>query len=88
VCEGTRLSGLTSDFPLVSVQWSSYFETGMAKANARAASRAQTIKKWAILPVDFSCQGGELTPTLKLKRSVVLEKYADVVERLYAAKSE
>jgi len=41
------------------------------------------IKKFAILPADFSQEGGELTPTLKVKRKVVAEKYRDVLEDLY-----
>lgn len=46
-------------------------------------SRAQTIQKYAILPTDFSVPGGELTPTLKLKRSEVLVKYAHLIEPMY-----
>ncbi len=41
------------------------------------------IKKFAILPTDFSQEGGELTPTLKVKRKVVAEKYRDALEDLY-----
>jgi long-chain acyl-CoA synthetase len=41
------------------------------------------IKKFAILPTDFSQEGGELTPTLKVKRKVVAEKYRDTLEDLY-----
>jgi long-chain acyl-CoA synthetase len=41
------------------------------------------IKKFAILPVDFSQEGGELTPTLKVKRKVVAEKYREALEDLY-----
>src|SRR5207237_338344 len=41
------------------------------------------IKKFAILPTDFSQEGGELTPTLKVKRKVVAEKYRETLEDLY-----
>ena len=41
------------------------------------------VQKFRILPVDFSISGGELTPTMKLKRRVVLEKYTDLVEDMY-----
>ena len=46
--------------------------------------RVEQIKKFLILPEDLSQATGELTPTLKVKRNVVNEKFADVVERLYA----
>jgi long-chain acyl-CoA synthetase len=51
-------------------------------ANA-AVSRAEAIRKFAILPVDWTEQTGELTPTLKLKRSVVMSAFHDDVEALY-----
>ncbi|HEX2440204.1 MAG TPA: long-chain fatty acid--CoA ligase [Methylomirabilota bacterium] len=41
------------------------------------------IKKFTILPVDFTPEGGELTPTLKVKRKVVSEKYRKELEALY-----
>jgi long-chain acyl-CoA synthetase len=50
--------------------------------NARFA-RIEQIKRFAILDRDFSLQDGELTPTLKIKRPVVLEHFADAVARLY-----
>jgi long-chain acyl-CoA synthetase len=43
----------------------------------------QTIKKFILLPRDFSVDGGELTPTLKLKRKVIYSKYQERIERLY-----
>ena len=45
--------------------------------------RVEQIKKFEILPEDLSQATGELTPTLKVKRNVVAEKFADRVEELY-----
>jgi long-chain acyl-CoA synthetase len=49
-----------------------------------AVGRVEQIKKFVILPHDLSQATGELTPTLKVKRNVVNEKYAGVVEALYS----
>jgi long-chain acyl-CoA synthetase len=46
--------------------------------------RVEQIKKFRILDRDFSQEDGELTPTLKLRRRVVHEHFADEIERLYA----
>lgn len=43
----------------------------------------EQIKKFKLLPVEFSIEGGEVTPTLKLKRKVIMAKYADLVEEIY-----
>lgn len=43
----------------------------------------EQIKKVKLLPAEFSIDGGELTPTLKLKRKVILEKYKAEVEEIY-----
>jgi long-chain acyl-CoA synthetase len=48
-------------------------------------SRHEQIKRFAILPRDFSAEEGEVTPTLKLKRRVCQEHFADEIERLYAS---
>src|SRR6202008_1756568 len=45
----------------------------------------EQIKKFKILDHDLSQETGELTPTLKVKRNVVHEKFADVVDRVYDA---
>ena len=50
----------------------------------QAVSRAEQIRKFRILPVDFSEGGGELTPTLKVKRTVVADRYAAEIAALYA----
>jgi long-chain acyl-CoA synthetase len=54
------------------------------RANAKYA-QVEQVKKFAILDHDLSQPTGELTPTLKVKRSVVNEKYADVFDALYAS---
>jgi long-chain acyl-CoA synthetase len=50
----------------------------------KAVSHAEAIKKFAILPVDWTEEGGQMTPSLKLKRSVVMQEFADEVEQLYS----
>jgi long-subunit acyl-CoA synthetase (AMP-forming) len=50
----------------------------------KSLARVQTIKKIAVLPRDLSIEGGELTPTMKVKRKVVNKKYAEVIEAFYA----
>ncbi|MBI4261616.1 MAG: long-chain fatty acid--CoA ligase [Actinobacteria bacterium] len=47
-------------------------------------SQAEAVKRFAILPTEWTVDSEELTPTLKLKRRVVHEKYADEIDRLYA----
>jgi long-chain acyl-CoA synthetase len=51
-------------------------------ANARLA-RVQQVKKWRLLPAEWTAESEELTPTLKLKRRVVHSKYTDILEALY-----
>ncbi len=58
------------------------FKREVEKVNKQLA-RYETIKKFVIVPQDFSIEGGELTPTLKLKRRVIYKKYADKIECLY-----
>jgi long-chain acyl-CoA synthetase len=43
----------------------------------------EQVKKFALLPREWSIEGGELTPTLKLKRKVILNKYRDTIAGLY-----
>ena len=49
----------------------------------KAVSKAEAIKAFRILPTDFTIEGGELTPTLKVKRSVVANRHQDVIDSIY-----
>ena len=51
----------------------------------RELSQYERLKKFALLPREFSIESGELTPTLKVKRKVVEQKYSEVIESLYTA---
>ncbi len=51
----------------------------------RERSRFEQVKRFAILPRDFALELGELTPTLKLRRRVCVEHFADEIDALYAA---
>jgi long-chain acyl-CoA synthetase len=51
----------------------------------KAVSKAEAIRKFEILAEDWTEEGGQLTPTLKLKRAVVMKQYAGEVEKLYAS---
>jgi long-chain acyl-CoA synthetase len=51
----------------------------------RVVSRAESIRRFRILDVDFTEQGGQLTPTLKLRRDVVVAQFMHEIDTLYDA---
>jgi long-chain acyl-CoA synthetase len=58
-------------------------EAAVEDAN-KAVSKAESVRKFTILPAAWTEEGGQLTPSLKLKRNVVMRECADAVEALYA----
>ena len=58
-------------------------QKGIDDANMKAVSRAAQIKKWAVLPNEISIHGGEVGPTMKLKRQVFNSKYKKEIEAIY-----
>ena len=54
------------------------------QANA-TVSRAEQIKRFRIIPVELSEEAGEITPSTKVKRHVVMERYSDDINALYAS---
>ena len=71
----------------VSKSLSSEFEADIMNAidaaNENAQSRAHKVQKFVIVPQEFAVESGELTPTLKIKRHVVLAKYKKEIDNLY-----
>ena len=61
----------------------SFIMDALKRSNARSVSKASKVQKFMFAPTDFSLTGGELTPTLKIKRHVVVEKYAKEIEEMY-----
>jgi long-chain acyl-CoA synthetase len=57
-------------------------ERAVAGVNERV-SRVENIRRWRIVPTEWTAESEELTPTLKLKRRVILEKYAALIDEMY-----
>jgi long-subunit acyl-CoA synthetase (AMP-forming) len=62
-----------------------FFESEIEEKCNKKVGRWQTIKKFEILPEEFSVETGELTPTLKVKRNEVNKKFSDKVAAFYEA---
>ncbi|WP_281689215.1 AMP-dependent synthetase/ligase [Pseudonocardia thermophila] len=76
--EDTPLAELVDD-PLLRAE----VQKAVDDANSQV-SRAEQIREFRILPVDFTEEGGEMTPSMKVKRAVVAKKYAEAIESIYA----
>ena len=76
--EDTPLQKLRGDEDLIKE-----IDAAVADAN-KAVSHAEAIKKYRVLGTDFTEENGMLTPSLKLKRTVVLKEFGDEVEALYS----
>ena len=74
-----------SDVPsaLKDERFMAYLQSEIDRVNGSLA-RVQTVKRFAVLPEEFTVEGGELTPTMKLRRKVIAEKYREHIERLYS----
>ncbi|GGJ85101.1 long-chain acyl-CoA synthetase [Pilimelia anulata] len=75
--EGTPVAELREDAALRAA-----LQEAIDAVNA-TVSQAESIRTFRVLPRDFTEAGGELTPSLKVKRNLVLERYADEVDALY-----
>jgi len=75
---------LASPQEMVSSAWVHDLIEGEIKRLTANLAQFETIKRFALLDRDFTFDGGELTFTLKLKRRVIDQRYAEVIDRLYA----
>jgi long-chain acyl-CoA synthetase len=77
-----RLAGEKNGGAAVAPQVRAEIQRAVDQANSHFA-RVETVKKFHVLPRPFSVDAGELTPTLKVKRRVVYERYAREIEAMY-----
>lgn len=77
------LTGKNNEDLLKTDEVKKLFQTAIEEKNKNFGNW-ETIKKFHLMTTEWSIDGGELTPTMKVKRKVVLEKYKDIIERLYA----
>ncbi|KAI0563292.1 long-chain-fatty-acid-CoA ligase [Gracilaria domingensis] len=64
--------------------WLKYINEGVERANTHAISNAAKVRKFRLLSKDFTVEGGELTPTMKVKRKIVVQKYDAVIDEMYS----
>lgn len=78
---------LNSPQEMISSPWVHDLIEGEIKRLTSNLAQFETIKRFALIDREFTFDGGELTFTLKLKRRVIEERYAGIIERLYAQPS-
>ncbi|KAD3515216.1 AMP-binding protein [Arthrobacter yangruifuii] len=79
----SRENGAPDGIPADDPRVQQLLQESVDAANA-TVSRAEQIRKFSVLPKDFTLESGHLTATLKLRRNAVIADYSDVVEKLYA----
>ena len=85
VCQVLWCAGTVAEL-LASPAWPAVeaaISAGIERANDRAVSNVARVKKWKVLQKEFSVEGGELSPTLKLKRFQVAKMYSSQIEEMY-----
>ena len=66
-----------------SIVFQQCIQNGIDEINSKAAFRAAEIRKFVVLPNEFSMATGEFGPTLKLRRHIIVEKYKTEIDQMY-----
>jgi long-chain acyl-CoA synthetase len=82
-CEKNGLSANSNEEMIRHPRVQEHYKSIVEKFNPQF-NHVEQVKKFELLPQEWTINGGELTPTLKLKRKVIMEKYGATVERIYA----
>ena len=86
-CKSHNVSVGTNEEIVKSVEVKKMLQTEIDAKN-KSFGNWETIKKFELLPNEWTIEGGELTPTTKVKRKVVMEKYKDQIDSLYSGVKE
>ncbi|HEU4552209.1 MAG TPA: long-chain fatty acid--CoA ligase [Chitinophaga sp.] len=81
-CEKRGIPVTTNESLIANPEVKELYQQALEKYN-QFFSHVEQLKKFELLPREWTVDGGELTPTLKLKRKVILEKYRPVIEGIY-----
>ncbi|WP_329392308.1 AMP-dependent synthetase/ligase [Streptomyces sp. NBC_01716] len=82
-CQMKKKERLSRDELIVDEELLAVLQRAVDEAN-RLVSRAESIRRFRVLPVSFTEQSGQLTPSLKVRRAAVVEEFATEIDELYA----
>lgn len=81
-CRQKRIAFVSTEQVIKNEKVITFYQQIIEKYN-QAFNHVEQIKKFKLLPHEWTIEAGELTPTLKLKRNVIMEKYAAVIDEMY-----
>jgi long-chain acyl-CoA synthetase len=82
-CEKNEVDTASTEKMLNNPKVLEHYKTIVERFNLQF-NPVEQVKKFELLNAEWTINGGELTPTLKLKRKVIMSKYGDVIEGIYA----
>jgi long-chain acyl-CoA synthetase len=82
-CEKNGIPHQSNDEMISHPRVQEHYKSIVEKFNVQF-NHIEQVKKFELLNAEWTIDGGELTPTLKLKRKVITEKYGEAIEKIYA----